>query len=236
MPNAPINNVLPSAIERNNMKQGRMFNQLDQQLVLDREKCKQSLSRFNKGAADGVSADERERQLRNIIEPDGQSQHPSRFGKNVVVEAPFRCDYGYSLNIRDGVWIEAGCVITDAAEVKIGQDTHIGPDVKILSRVEPERPEEWMPANRPPGTRMARGIRIVIQERVKIGAGVIIAPPWNTKGGENSQLIIGRDSHILPGSIVRKVRPLRSSLCWSQGEVLTNLRMLASIPSLATGT
>lgn len=210
VPTAPINSVSPSDIEKNNMKHGRMFNQLDPHLVADRDKCKQSLSRFNKGAADGVSADERDRQLRHIIEPDGQSQHPSRVGKNVVVEAPFRCDYGYSLNLRDNVWIEAGCVITDAAEVKICQDVHIGPDVKILSRVEPERPEEWMPPNRPPGTKMARGIRIIIAERVKIGAGAIIAPVWETKGGDNSQFSIGIGAHILPGSIVRKVRPSHS--------------------------
>jgi len=195
--------------EKDKMRHGEEFNMNDPQLVRDREQCKASLSRFNASAASGVSSDERERQLRSILEPEGQTQMhaatASRLGKNVTVEAPFRCDYGYSLNIRDHVLIEAGCVITDAAEVKICEGAHIGPDVKIKSRVIPRDPR--VRVDRAGGqVRKAKGIRIVIEEGVYIGDGVIISPDWDVKGGDNGGLLrIGMNSYILPGTVVRKV-------------------------------
>jgi acetyltransferase-like isoleucine patch superfamily enzyme len=205
--------------EKERMRHGEEFNMNDPQLVRDREQCKAALSRFNTSAASGVSSDERERQLRSILEPEGQTQqmHPataSRLGKNVTVEAPFRCDYGYSLNIRDHVLIEAGCVITDAAEVKICEGAHIGPEVKIKSRVIPRDPR--VRVDRAGGQiRKAKGIRIVIEEGVYIGDGVIIAPEWDTKGGDNGGLLrIGAYSYILPGTVVRKV-----SICFHLNEV-----------------
>ena len=199
--------------EKEKMRHGEEFNLLDAQLVRDREQCKASLHRFNTSAATGISPDERERQLRTILEPDSQAapMHAqpgaSRLGKNVVVDAPFRCDYGFSLNIRDGVWIEAGCVIVDAAEVKICEGAHVGPDVKIVSRVEPWDPRLWVEerAGAPP-LRRARGIRIVIEERVKIGAGAVIAPEWDPKIGDDAGLLrIGMNSRILAGTVVTKV-------------------------------
>ena len=208
--------------EKEKMRHGEEFNMNDPQLVRDREQCKAALSRFNTSAASGVSSDERERQLRSILDPEGQTQHmhpatASRLGKNVTVEAPFRCDYGYSLNIRDHVLIEAGCVITDAAEVKICEGAHIGPDVKIKSRVIPRDPRVRVDRAGGP-IRKAKGIRIVIEEGVYVGDGVIIAPEWDAKGGDNGGLLrIGMNSFILPGTVVRKV-----SVCFHLNEVGKN--------------
>ena len=200
--------------EKEKMRHGEEFNLLDGGLAREREACRASLHRFNASAATGISPDERERQLRTILEPEGAvhaggaaGAPGSRLGKNVVVDAPFRCDYGFSINIRDGVWIEAGCVIADAAEVKICEGAHIGPDVKIVSRAEPWDPRLWL-EERPgaPPLRRARGIRIVIEERVKIGAGAVIAPEWDPKIGDDAGLLrIGMNSRILAGTVVTKV-------------------------------
>jgi acetyltransferase-like isoleucine patch superfamily enzyme len=179
------------------------------QLRHDREICKVSVSCVNNSATSGISSDERGRHLRLILESDVQPQMqpptPSRLGKNVTVEAPFRCDYGYSLNIRDHVVIEAGCVVMDAAEVEIREGAHIGADVRIASKVVPQDPRARV--DRPGGQiRKAKGIRVVIEESVYIGDGDFIAPELDTKDDVDGGLLrIGMNSCILPGTVVHKV-------------------------------
>lgn len=194
--------------ERDKMRHGEEYNWMDPQLRHDREVCRVSLSRFN-SASSGISLDERERQLRLILEsvqPQMRSPTTSRLGKNVSIEAPFRCDYGYSLNIRDHVVIEAGCVIMDAAEVEIREGAHIGTDVRIASKVVPRDPRARV--DRPGGQiYKAKGIRVIIEESVYIGDGALIAPEWDAKGdgGDGGLLRIGMNSYILPGTVVHKV-------------------------------
>lgn len=194
------------------MRHGEEYNWMDPQLRHDREVCRVLLSYFNNSAS-SISPGERERQLRLILESDVKPQMhsptPSRLGKNVSVETPFRCDYGYSLNIRDHVVIEAGCVIMDAAEVEIREGAHIGTDVRITSKVVPQDPRARV--DRLGGQiRKAKGIRVIIEESVYIGDGALIAPEWDAKGGggdddDGGLLRIGMNSYILPGTIVRKV-------------------------------
>ena len=232
--------------EKEKMRHGEEFNLLDGALLREREACRASLHRFNTSAATGISPDERERQLRTILEPEGAlhgggsgpgsaggggAPPASRLGRNVVVDAPFRCDYGFSINIRDGVWIEAGCVIADAAEVKICEGAHIGPEVKIVSRVEPWDPRLWVEerAGAPP-LRRARGVRIVVEERVKIGAGAVIAPEWDPRAGDDAPVLrIGMNSRILAGTVVTKVW-LSFFLC--NGGLCADLKLCRMFPRM----
>jgi acetyltransferase-like isoleucine patch superfamily enzyme len=212
--------------EKEKMQRGKTYNMLDSELQHDREQCRKNLNTFNTSV---VSTAERERQLRSIIEPEGALQQQqqaslhgpsdtSRLSKNVIVEAPFRCDYGYNVNLAPKVWIEAGCTITDAAEVRICEGAHIGPDVKILGRVEPWNPQFWWradPTGRPT-VRIAKGIQIIIGRNVFVGGGAVIAPEWDPKWDPSRdsedarppRLEIGNNARILPGAVVRRVSAL----------------------------
>ena len=52
-------------------------------------------------------------------------------GKNVWIEPDFRCEFGKNIVIEDNVYINFGCVILDCAEVVIGANTLLGPNIGI---------------------------------------------------------------------------------------------------------
>lgn len=188
--------------ERAKMLQGKVYNMLESQLKKDRDQCKTALTAFNTTV---VSDAERERQLKSIVMPEMRPPNsPGRLGENVIVEAPFRCDYGYQINLSEHVWIEAGCVITDACEIRICTGAHIGPDVKILGRVEPWNPDHWPKTESgTPKEKRAKGVRIIIGQYVRIAGGAIIAPEWD--GSDVQTLDIGNNARILSGAVVTRV-------------------------------
>ncbi|KAI0472697.1 trimeric LpxA-like protein [Xylariaceae sp. FL0804] len=52
-------------------------------------------------------------------------------GHEVVVEAPFTCDYGYNLRIGHHVFVGRGCTVLDPMEVSIGDRCYLGPNVSL---------------------------------------------------------------------------------------------------------
>ena len=54
-------------------------------------------------------------------------------GEQFVIEAPFRCDYGYNIHLGENFYSNFNLVILDCAEVRIGNNALIGPDVVIGS-------------------------------------------------------------------------------------------------------
>ena len=54
-----------------------------------------------------------------------------KVGKNVWIEPDFRCEFGKNIVIEDNVYINFGCVILDCAEVVIGANTLLGPNIGI---------------------------------------------------------------------------------------------------------
>lgn len=62
------------------------------------------------------------------------------FGKtrgNFYVEPPFRCDYGYNIEIGDNFFANYNLIILDCARVKIGDYVFIGPNVGIYTAGHP---------------------------------------------------------------------------------------------------
>ncbi|KAK7755992.1 hypothetical protein SLS62_001934 [Diatrype stigma] len=113
-----------------------------------------------------------------------------RVGAEVVVEAPFTCDYGYNLTIGNHVFIGRNCTIIDPMEIKIGNNCYIGPNVSLFGatlHTDPKRRQ---------GSKSAHvGAPITIDEDVWIGGGVIIMPGRK----------IGRGATIGAGSVVTRV-------------------------------
>lgn len=62
------------------------------------------------------------------------------FGKGAFIEAPFHTAYGRNLALGDNVYLNAGCVVLDAAPVHIGPRTMLGPAVHIYCAIMPTTP------------------------------------------------------------------------------------------------
>lgn len=167
--------------EKEKMLIGEPYRPDDPELVYERERCKAALWRFNSSMNPnlGISRDERARLFRDILKPrDGplpaNESSPitgpiGRVGANVVVEAPFNCDYGYNICVEQDVYIGLNCTIMDPCAVNIGPRTVIGPNVSILTATMSIEPHGRSGAQGP-----LRGRPITIQEDCWIGAGAII--------------------------------------------------------------
>jgi len=187
--------------QKSEMLAGKLYYPFDKELLLERERCNGACWRFNSSTNpnNGVSPEERARLFRDIIQPRENVNSPTqttpispigRVGENVVVEAPFNCDYGYNISIGEDVIIGKNCTILDTCEVKIGDRCSIGPNVQIYTTTLPTDPRRRM-GNRGP----QQGRKITIESDCWIGGGVIILPGRT----------IGKGSTVGAGSIITRV-------------------------------
>lgn len=54
-------------------------------------------------------------------------------GRDVWIEPDFRCEFGRNISIGDNVYINFGCVILDCAEVTIGANTLLSPNIGLYA-------------------------------------------------------------------------------------------------------
>ncbi|KAI9678124.1 MAG: Maltose acetyltransferase [Caeruleum heppii] len=186
--------------EKEKMLAGALYMPTDAELKADRERCKGALWRFNNSMNPnlGISPEERDRLFRHVVQPqvkpgEGAMMGPSgRVGEDVIVEAPFNCDYGFNINIGAEVLIGTNCTIMDTCSVTIGARTVIGPNVNLLTATMPIDPRRRKGSQGP-----SLGRAIVIEEDCWIGAGVSILPG----------LKIGKSSTVGAGSVVTRDVP-----------------------------
>lgn len=204
-----LSNLTPTSRPRTQKEQmlaGQHYFPFDKELVLERERCNGACWRFNSSTNpnNGVSPEERARLFRDILQPREQVISPTqaspitpvgRVGDNVVVEAPFNCDYGYNISIGQDVAIGKNCTILDTCEVEIGDRCHIGPNVNIYTATLPIDPKRRLGSRGP-----NYGRKIIIEADVWIGGGVTILPGRT----------IGKGSTVGAGSVVTRV----SQLCY----------------------
>jgi len=191
----------PRTTQKEEMLAGRHYFPFDKELVLERERCNGACWRFNSSTNpnNGVSPEERARLFRDILQPREHVISPTqaspvtpigRVGDNVVVEAPFNCDYGYNISIGQEVAIGKNCTILDTCEVKIGDRCNIGPNVNIYTATLPVDPKRRLGSRGP-----NLGRKITIDNDCWIGGGVTILPGRT----------IGKGSTVGAGSIVTRV-------------------------------
>lgn len=93
----------------------------------------------------------------------------AEFGEGAFLEAPFHVAYGRNLALGDQVYVNSGCVILDAAPVRIGRRTMLGPRVQIYCADHAHGPEERRRG-------LERALPVNIGEDVWIGGGAILLP------------------------------------------------------------
>ena len=198
--------------QKEEMLAGHHYFPFDKELVLERERCNGACWRFNSSTNpnNGVSPEERARLFRDILQPRDHVLSPTqaspvtpvgRVGNNVVVEAPFNCDYGYNITIGQDVAIGKNCTILDTCEVRIGDRCNIGPNVNIYTASLPIDPKRRLGSRGP-----SLGSKIVIEADCWIGGGVTILPGRT----------IGKGSVVGAGSVVTRVRQYHSLVMPSQ--------------------
>jgi acetyltransferase-like isoleucine patch superfamily enzyme len=186
--------------EKEKMINGGLYRPFDVHLVEDRDRCRAALQRFNNAcdALSGVSSKEQSRLIKEVIVPPASSVSNSpasvagarsvgSIGSGVVVEAPFRCHYGYNIHIGEDVMISENCFFVDDCVIRIGAHTWIGPDVRVLSSTANPTMQE-----RKGSQSRYQGRQVTIEEDCYVGAGCIIYPGVR----------LYRGVYVAPGEIV----------------------------------
>ena len=104
------------------MQNGLIYNDFDEDLFQRRVVAKRLFRNYNK-------TDDEEVEKRQTI----MSELFKKVGKSVWIEPDFRCEFGKNITIEDDVYINFGCVILDCAEVTIGKNTLLGPNIGIYA-------------------------------------------------------------------------------------------------------
>ncbi|KAI2627458.1 hypothetical protein GGS26DRAFT_583100 [Hypomontagnella submonticulosa] len=190
--------------QKEEMLVGNQYYPFDEELVLERQRCSAACFRFNNSTnpSVGVSASERSRLFREILNPTepifmdpqliSSITNVGSVGQEVVVEAPFTCDYGYNIAIGNNVFIGRNCTIIDPMEVIIGNNCYIGPNVSLFGGTLHTDPKKRKGSKSP-----HLGAPIYIDEDVWIGGGAIIL----------LGLRIGKGATVAAGSVVTKDVP-----------------------------
>jgi maltose O-acetyltransferase len=165
--------------EKEKMLAGELYDPLDAQLSADRLNTRLLIKALNDNRED--HADERKRILSELI-PEAS--------KDLWIQPPFYCDYGYNMKIGERVFFNFNCVVLDVTYVTIGSRTMFGPNVQIYTATHPMNHKE-----RSSGVEFAKPI--VVGEDVWIGGSVVICPG----------VTIGDRTIIGAGSVVTKNIP-----------------------------
>lgn len=125
-------------------------------------------------------------------------------GKHVRVNQPFCVDYGYNISIGDHCFINMNCTLLDAGPISIGDNTLLGPDVKIYTSQHPRNGGErfWAQAD---GTMAVKTwtAPVKIGRFTWIGGGTVILPG----------VTIGDNVVIGAGSVVTESIPDNAIAC-----------------------
>ena len=165
--------------EKKRMLEGKMYNPMDVQLVKERHEARILFQKIN--SLNENSKEERNKLLYDLIK---------NAGKNLWIEPPFYCDYGYNIKAGDHVFMNFNCCILDVAEVYLGNHVMIGPNVQIYTATHPLEYEL-----RNSGKEFAKPI--TIGNNVWIGGNAVICP----------DVTLGNNVVVGAGAIVTKSFP-----------------------------
>ena len=165
--------------EKEKMVSGKPYQSNDKELFEDRQYAKELI--FDLNALRPGEISKRNEIIKKLF---------GKTGDIFFIEQPFRCDYGYNIEIGDNLYINYNCVILDCAKVVIGNNVLFAPNVSLFTAGHPihyeRRKEEYEYA-----------FPITIGNSVWIGGNVVINPG----------VAIGDNSVIGSGSIVTKNIP-----------------------------
>lgn len=184
---------MSSRTEKEKMLAGEVYNCLDPDLEIERQRTKKLLRLFNQTETQA----ERDTILRQLV---------GAIGRNSVIEPPFYCAYGQNVYLGDYVFLNVLCTILDGNEVHIGNHVMIGPGVQIYTAAHLLQAEA---RNR--GLEEAKSI--VIEDNVWIGGSAILLPGVR----------IGRNAVVGAGAVVSRNVPANTVVAGNPARVIREI-------------
>jgi maltose O-acetyltransferase len=161
------------------MLSGELYLAGDPELAAEHARAQLLLERYN-------GTRHAERDLRNRL----LGELLGAVGEGVVVNPPFRCDYGSHIAMGAGTFVNYDCVMLDVAEISIGAACQLATCVQLLTPTHPIDPE---PRRR--GWEAAEPI--TVGDNVWLGGGAIVCPG----------VTIGDDTVVGAGAVVTRSLP-----------------------------
>ena len=181
--------------EKEKMLSGEYYDPSDIELVGLRLKARLATEKLNK-----TSSIESKKRIRIVKSLFGST------GKSIHIESTFNCDYGENIHVGDNFYVNYNCVILDVAEVRIGDNCFIAPQVGIYTATHPIEPIE-----RANGLEYAKAITIgndcwigghaTINPGVKLGNNVVVASGAVVTKSFGDNLVIGGN----PAKVLKKI-------------------------------
>lgn len=176
--------------EKEKMLNGKAYLSFGEELFEERQYAKDLIFEFN-------SLSPREVEKRNTI----LRELLGKTGKNFFMEQPFRCDYGYNIEIGENFYSNYNLTILDCAKVKIGDNVMFAPNVSLFTAGHPVHHE-------PRNSGLEYAFPITIGNNVWIGGGVIVNPDVTI--GDN--VVIGSGSVVtkdIPSNVIAAGNPCK---------------------------
>lgn len=133
----------------------------------------------------------------NLLPPDQRERIPvllkdllGKTGDNIMIEPPFRCDYGWNIEVGENFFANYNLTVLDVGKVVIGDNAQIAPNVSIYTAGHPIHPDSR-------NSGYEYGIPITIGNNVWIGGNTVILPG----------VTIGDNAVVGAGSVVTKSIP-----------------------------
>ncbi|WP_044013168.1 sugar O-acetyltransferase [Hymenobacter sp. APR13] len=175
-----------SLTPKQQMLAGEPYFANDPELVAERRHAKQLCHRYNQEPVD------LNRQV--LAELLGRET-------DAHIEAPFRCDYGYNIQLGRNFYANYNFTVLDCAPVTIGDNVFVAPNVVLSTAGHPVEVEP-----RVAGWEFAKPIHI--GDNVWLGAGVLVLPGVTIGAGTTigAGSVVTRD---IPAGVVAVGNPCR---------------------------
>jgi len=180
--------------EKEKMLSGQLYTPLDRELTAERNKAAALLHELN---VKEYLFTARSRQILAELIPGAPD--------DLVILAPFHCDYGYNIHCGRRVFFNVNCVVLDVVKITIGNNVLFGPGVQVYGAT---HPVDHVLRR----TRMM-GREITIGNDCWIGGGAIICPGVN----------IGKGCVVAAGSVVTRDVPEYSMVAGNPATVKKKL-------------
>lgn len=110
----------------------------------------------------------KQRALRRLI--------PSSKGQNLVVFAPFYCEYGINIRVGKGCFMNYNCILLDVSPITLEDNVWLGANVTLATPLHPYLAEERIPQDYPDGHHdLEYSSPIVIKKNAWICSGATIS-------------------------------------------------------------
>jgi maltose O-acetyltransferase len=187
-------NSMPPRTEREKMLAGEVYNCVDPDLQIERQKTKELLRLYN---LTGTRPEQQAILLRLL----------GRIGQDSIIEPPFYCAYGRNIYVGEHVFLNVSCTILDGNEVHIGDHVIVGPGVQIYTSAHLLQAE-----GRIRGLEVAQPI--VIEDNVWLGGSAILLPGVR----------IGRNAVVGAGAVVTRNVPQNTVVAGNPAKVIRKLK------------